>query len=505
MFTGSQALNPVNGERVPVFVADYVLMTYGTGAIMGVPAHDARDFDFARTLGAEIRTVIAPPEGGGTPLQQAFEGEGRLVNSGEFNGLSSAEAGRRITGWLKSRGVDTASVTFGLRDWLISRQRYWGPPIPIIYCDKCGVVPVPEEDLPVLLPDLEDYHPTGTGVSPLATVPEFVHVKCPNCGGAARRETDVSDNFLDSAWYFLRYPSSNDAGRAWDPNLTRLWLPVDMYVGGPEHSVLHLLYTRFLCMALRDLGLLEFDEPFKKFRAHGLITYDGAKMSKSRGNVVNPDEYIDQFGADVLRLYLMFIGPFDQGGDFSDRSIIGVSRFLQRVTTLIERFGSTVPGESTLEPVDDSAQRILHRTIKQVTTDLGALRYNTAVAALMSYGNALSKRDRLARREVEALILMLAPFAPHFAEEMWERIGGAFSVHGALWPEFNEGWTKGEKLLVPLQVNGRRRGFIEVEEDVSEEEVIRLALASEYIQKHVVGKDVKRVVYIPGRILNVVV
>ncbi len=317
VFLGSYAINPANDAHVPIWIADYVLASYGTGAIMAVPAHDERDWDFATAFGLPIRQVVAPPAGAHAAPEHAFVEDGALVASGPFTGQSSRQAGERIGQWFEERGVGRRTVHYRLRDWLVSRQRYWGPPIPIVYCPRCGVVPVPDEQLPVELPEVADWLPRGTGASPLAAVPSFVNIACPTCGGPARRETDVSDNFLDSAWYFLRYPSTAFDDRPFDPELTAKWLPVDMYIGGAEHAVLHLLYGRFITMALHDLGHVPFEEPFTRFRAHGLLVKDRAKMSKSRGNVVNPDTYIDRLGADTLRMYLVFVGPYEQGGQFS--------------------------------------------------------------------------------------------------------------------------------------------------------------------------------------------
>jgi leucyl-tRNA synthetase len=375
---------------------------------MAVPAHDERDWAFAKQFELPIRAVIDVES---LPLS----GAGTLVSSGEFSGLASADGAERISAWFEQRGIGRPTTQYRLRDWLISRQRYWGPPIPIIYCADCGTVPVPDDQLPVLLPDIVDWLPRDTGASPLAEVPSFVNVLCPACGGPARRETDVSDNFLDSAWYFLRYPSSMVDDRAFDADLTRKWLPVDMYVGGAEHAVLHLLYSRFISIALHDLGYLDFEEPFARFRAHGLLFKDGSKMSKSRGNVINPDAYFERLGADTLRTYLVFLGPYDRGGDFSDAGIGGIRRFLGRVWDLVQRHAGQVSDEAP----PDAARRALHQVIRRVTRDLEDLHYNTAIAALMTYVNTLQDREVMHEEEVSALLRMLAPFAPHLAEELW--------------------------------------------------------------------------------------
>ncbi|HEV2654685.1 MAG TPA: leucine--tRNA ligase, partial [Ktedonobacteraceae bacterium] len=395
VFTGAYALHPLTGERVPIWIADFVLDSYGAGAVMGVPAHDERDMAFVKAMGLPVRTVIVQP-GSAHPAeepQEAFVQPGVLINSAGYSGLTSAQAAEALLTWFEERSKGQRVAKYRLRDWLISRQRYWGPPIPIIYCQEHGAVPVPEEQLPVLLPDVENWMPTGTGASPLAAIESFVHTTCPICGQAARRETNVSDNFLDSAWYFLRYFSHDDEMQPWDPDLLRKWLPVDMYIGGAEHSVLHLMYVRFLTMALHDLGHLEVEEPFKRFRANGMITKDGAKISKSKGNIVNPDSYITRFGADVFRVYLMFMGPYQAGGDFSDRGIGGAVRFLDRIWSLVTQHAQNASAQAP----QGEERRVIHRLIKRVTADLATLKYNTAVAALMGYLNSLESRSTLTR------------------------------------------------------------------------------------------------------------
>ncbi len=387
VFTGAYAINPATGEPIPVWTADYVLMEYGTGAIMAVPGHDERDFEFAKTFGLPIPRVVAGPgDNEHTPLHEPYshsEDPARLVNSGKFTGMLVSEAMSAIVHWLEDRDAGRGIVNYRLHDWCISRQRYWGPPIPIIYCAKCGTVPVPEQDLPVVLPKVDDFKPDDSGVSPLARVESWYRVKCPTCGAQARRETDVSDTFLDSSWYFLRYPSTHRDDVAFDPVLTDKWLPVDSYIGGNEHAVLHLLYSRFITMVLHDAGLLPFEEPFMKFRAHGTIVRDGAKMSKSRGNVVNPDEYIEEWGADSFRTYLMFLGPYEEGGDFQDRGISGARRFLDRL------WASALEARRSGD-ADPAVLRKLHKTIRKVTEDIPALSYNTAIAAMMEYMNVAS-------------------------------------------------------------------------------------------------------------------
>ncbi len=497
--TGARALNLATGEEIPIWVADYVLGSYGTGAIMAVPAHDERDFAFAQVFGLPTPVVVTPAGGLSEPLTEAFGGEGTVVHSGPYDGLSSTDAKEAVIEWAEHEGLGHRRVTYRLRDWLISRQRYWGPPIPLIYCDRCGIVPVPEEDLPVVLPYVEDFRPTGTGVSPLAAVPEFVNTTCPRCGGPGRRETDVSDNFLDSAWYYLRYPSTDcDAGIV-DPERTARWLPVDMYIGGKEHSVLHLLYTRFVCMVLKEMGVIGFDEPFQQFRAHGMMIMNGAKMSKSRGNVVNPDHLFDRYGADTTRMYLMFMGPYQEGSDFSDQGIRGIERFLHRVWDLVN--GASVQGYRGA-PTEASV-RIRHRTIARVTRDIAVLHYNTAVAALMEYVNALSLNGT-AREDVETLLILLWPFTPAIADELWERTGHAGGIWTASWPVADERYLKDDEVEIPIQVNGRVRDRMTVPVDLPEEAAVALAMERDRVKAALSGPPA-RVVYVPGRTLNIVV
>src|ERR1041385_8860950 len=456
VFLGSYARNPATGEAIPIWIADYVLMEYGTGAIMAVPAHDTRDFEFATQFKLPIREVVRT--GGGGPLPSVTE-DGVLVNSGEFDGLSCREAQRRIVAWLQAKGLATPQVQYRLHDWCISRQRYWGPPIPIIYCDRCGPVGVPERDLPVLLPFIEDFRPDASGVSPLARHREWYYAKCPQCGAQGRRETDVSDTFLDSAWYYLRYPSTEFDDRPWDPARTRAWLPVSSYIGGNEHAVLHLLYSRFITMVLHELGKLQFDEPFPKLRAHGLIIKDGAKMSKSRGNVVIPDSYIQQWGADTFRMYLMFLGPFQEGGDFRETGIVGIRRFLDKVWAAAHEAAGLTPGTPGSRPgsvLPPEVARKLHQTIQKVTADTEGLDYNTAIAAMMEYVNALRDAGCATREAVQPLLVMLAPYAPHLAEELWSLLGHERPIFTATWPAFDERLAAAGYVEVVVQVNALR-------------------------------------------------
>jgi leucyl-tRNA synthetase len=494
VFIGSYARNPATGEAIPIWIADYVLMEYGTGAIMAVPAHDKRDFEFATQFKLPIRQVVETP---GEPLPSVSE-DGTLMNSGAFDGMPSRDAARKIVAWLAERGLATPRVQYRLHDWCISRQRYWGPPIPIIYCESCGAVPVPEQDLPVELPLIEDFRPDDTGVSPLARHEEWYFVKCPQCGGEARRETDVSDTFLDSAWYHLRYPSTEFHDRPFDPARTKKWLPVSSYIGGNEHAVLHLLYARFICMVLYDLGHVHFDSPYPKFRAHGLIVKDGAKMSKSRGNVVVPDTYIHQWGADTFRMYLMFLGPFQEGGDFRDEGIVGIRRFLERLWAMAYQTSETAS-------VTAQATSKLHQTIRKVSSDTESLQYNTAIAAMMEYVNVLKEQDAARKDQLTPLIVMLAPYAPHIAEELWEALGGKGSVFEQCWPTFDERLASAGDVEIAVQVNGKLRSRLTVRRGLPENEVVELALADESVKKYVDGKKVKKVVYIQDRLLNLLV
>ncbi len=497
VFIGSYARNPATGEAIPIWIADYVLMEYGTGAIMAVPAHDKRDFEFATQFTLPIQQVVAV-EGESLPI---VSDDGVLMNSGAFDGMPCLEGTRKIVAWLAGRGLATARVQYRLHDWCISRQRYWGPPIPIIYCEKCGVVPVPEKDLPVELPLIDDFRPDDTGVSPLARHEEWYFVKCPQCGGRARRETDVSDTFLDSAWYHLRYPSTEFADRPFDPARTKKWLPVSSYIGGNEHAVLHLLYARFICMVLYDLKLLHFDTPYPKFRAHGLIVKDGAKMSKSRGNVVVPDTYIQQWGADTFRMYLMFLGPFQEGGDFRDEGIVGIRRFLEKVWVLAHE---TKAGWSTEKSVPAIEQK-LHRTIRKVTADTEGLQYNTAIAAMMEYVNELREQGAGSTELVEPLVIMLAPYAPHIAEEMWGLLGGKESVFQARWPAHDERLASAGDVEIAIQVNGKLRSRLTVPRGMAEKDVLARVLADEAVKKFVDGQKVKKVIYVQDRLVNLVV
>ncbi len=501
VFTGAFARNPATGETIPIWVADYVLMEYGTGAIMAVPGHDDRDFEFAQVFGLPIvRVVAAEGESAETPLETAFTNDAgaTLCNSALFDGLPVSEAKARVTEWLVEQGHAKAVVNYRLHDWCVSRQRYWGPPIPIVYCDQCGTVPVPEDQLPVELPFIPDFKPDDSGVSPLARHAEWYNVPCPSCNGPARRETDVSDTFLDSAWYFLRYPSATRNDVAFDTATTKRWLPVNSYIGGNEHAVLHLLYSRFVTMALHDGGHLDFDEPFTRFRAHGLIIRDGAKMSKTKGNVINPDEYVAEWGADSFRMYLMFLGPYQEGGDFRSQGISGVRRFL-------DRLWNTVRDAPANREADPDVLRKLHQTIRKVGEDTASLQYNTAIAAMMEYMNVLRRGERVApRAEVEPLVQLVAAYAPHIAEECWETLGHTGSVFDAGWPAWDPALLVEDTLEVVVQVMGKTRGRVRVAADAVQDIVVAAAMAEPTIAKFVTG-DPRKIIYVPGRLLNIVV
>ncbi len=614
--TGLIAINPVNNEEIPIWVADYVLGGYGTGAIMAVPAHDFRDFEFAlrydlpvvqviSKLNAPIRSylmggedisdedlkrlkikILDTTEKGYRKIEipkskikdyeklienkmtlgfwneyiakeiififkfkdgkvkrfvlsrenekeidklgEEFNGrvwkkkasvwkwlakndtyadlivhgeQGEIINSGEWDGIRVPNEIGKIIELIGRKQIGKREVNYHLRDWLISRQRYWGLPIPMINCSKCGWQPVPEKDLPVLLPDVKDWKPKGDGQSPLANIESFVKTKCPNCGGNAERETDVSDTFLDSAWYFFRYIATDKTKEALDKQRIEKWLPVNMYIGGAEHSVLHLLYSRFITMFFKDQGLISFEEPYSKFRAHGLLIKEGAKMSKSRGNVVIPDKYIKKFGADTLRLYLMFIGPFIQGGDFYDTGIEGMYRFVKRVWTLFTRISDSN------SQITNESQRVMHKTIKKVTEDIENLRYNTAISSLMEYYNFLSKQKFISKEEIKTLLLLMAPFAPHFTEELWVRERGESSIHISQWPIYDPKFLTESEITIVVQVNGKMRSTLKVSqgESLNQQLIEKIAKKNQKVNKYFNNKQIKKVIYIKGKVINFVV
>jgi leucyl-tRNA synthetase len=507
VFLGSYIVNPLNDERVPIWITDYVLPTYGTGAVMAVPAHDERDLEFARKFKLPVRTVIASSGWTGGELTEAYTDLGTMVNSGEFNGLPSEKGYEAICDLLEAKGWGKRTVIYRLRDWLISRQRYWGAPIPIVYCDKCGIVPVPEEDLPVLLPPNAEFKPTGE--SPLKYCQSFVDTNCPKCSGKARRETDTMDTFMCSSWYFLKYTSPKTRSAPFNTAKVNYWLPVDLYTGGAEHAVMHLFYTRFFIKALRDMGLLEFDEPFVRLFNQGTIIYRGDKMSKSRGNVIGSDEYVEEFGADAVRGYVMFIGPWELGGEWNDRGIVGISRWLNRVWSL-------VAADYTSRGVDLEAEKeflhLTHKTIKVVTADLEKLRFNTMLASLMEFSNYLSKikesgrvSNSLWHETISHFLLLLAPTAPHLAEELWTRTGHSYTIHNQPWPEYNHELATEEEITIVIQVNGKLRDKLLVPACISEAEAKELALSRERVKAYIDGKKLCRVIYVPKRVVNIVV
>ena len=509
VFTGAYAVNSLNGERVPILTADYVLLSYGTGMVMGVPAHDQRDFEFAKKYGLPIRVVIAPPDWDGGELEEAYLEEGTQVNSGEFDGLPSSEGMDKIADHVEALGLGGRAVNYRMRDWLISRQRYWGTPIPIVYCGSCGEVPVPESDLPVLLPDDAEFLPTGD--SPLARHGDFVNTTCPQCGGPAKRETDTMDTFVDSSWYFLRYASPSYDDGPFDPVAAGDWNPVDQYTGGVEHAVMHLLYARFFVKAMRDLGLVDFDEPFVRLVNQGTIVFNSQKMSKSRGNVIAPDDYVEDVGADVVRTYLMFMGPWEQGGDWNDNGINGMARWTNRVWELCQKdpdeLGDGMPDEAAV----GSLRRALHKTIRKVSDDVERFKFNTGIAAMMEFSNTLNQvwqaenvDANVWRESIRGLVLMMAPITPFLAEELWNHVDGEYSVHQQPWPEWDEDLAADETITLVVQVNGRLRDRIEVPADVSEEDARSVALKSDRIRQFTEGKTVRRVIYVPGRLVNVV-
>ncbi len=511
VFTGGYVVNPMNGERVPAWIADYVLPDYGTGAVMGVPAHDPRDFKFARRYGLPVRTVVVPSEedSGWKVTTEAFTDMGRLVESGPFTGLSSEVAIRRIGEILAQHGTGGPRVMYRMHDWLISRQRYWGTPIPIVYCRDCGEVPVPDEQLPVLLPPMVDFAPDGSGRSPLAHLPEFVHTTCPTCGGPAERETDTMGGFACSSWYFLRFTSPNYHQGPFEPAEMKYWMPVDLYVGGAEHAVLHLLYARFWTKVLADEGLLPFREPFSRLMNQGqLLAPDGRRMSKSRGNVITPDEVVAEYGADALRIYEMFMAPFEQDVAWTTEGINGASRFLNRVWSLYD----STPSRGTVSTDRDAElDRATHQTIRHVTDRIEGFRFNTMISALMEFANLLAERERSGaagtasyREALEVLLALLAPAAPHITEELWERAGYEGSVHRQPWPAWDEALAREDTVEIPVQINGKLRAVLVVAVDEARDEVEAQALADSNVRQHLDGQPISRLIYVPGKIINIV-
>jgi leucyl-tRNA synthetase len=535
--TGRKAINPFTGQPVPIWVANFVLIEYGTGAVMGVPGHDQRDFEFAKKYGLPI-TIVVQPDGeqlSAETMTEAKPGAGKLVASGEFNGLEWEEANRRMTAFAEQRGIGKGTIQYRLKDWGISRQRYWGTPIPVVYCPKDGMVPVPYDQLPVVLPKTAEF--SGRGDSPLAQIPEFVNTTCPKCGGPARRETDTMDTFVDSSWYFFRFCDPKDTELPFDPDKVGYWGPVDFYSGGIEHAILHLIYSRFFTRVFRDLGMTYLSEPFARLLTQGMVLKNGQVMSKSKGNVVDPDDMIQKFGADALRLYVMFVAPPEKEIEWTDAGLEGSFRFLSRVWRLADSLSETIGGEGIPMPAqvelndeERALRRKTHQTIKRVTNDLDPrVHLNTAVSAMMELVNELyafcnraqcgpvgEDADNVGvverpatiavlKEAIEALVRMLSPFAPHMSEELWEALGHQGGITAAGWPEYDEAVAKAEEVVVPVQINGKVRGRVTVPADTSEDQLREIALADPHIRPHLAGRTVKKVVVANGRLVSIVV
>ena len=494
---GIKAINPANNKEIDIFIADYVLSYYGTGAVMAVPYHDQRDFDFAKKFDLEFIKVIKPEKE--SDIKEAYEGEGVLINSGIFNGMKSFVAREKIGEWLAKKNLAKKTVNYKLRDWIFSRQRYWGEPIPIVHCNKCGIVPLSEKDLPLKLPKIKKYQPSGTGESPLATIEKWVNTKCPKCKGPAKRETNTMPQWAGSCWYFLRYVDPKNNKKIFDYRKGKYFLPVDLYVGGVEHAVLHLLYSRFWIKVLYDEGIVDFKEPFLKLRNQGLIlASDGRKMSKSLGNVVNPDEVIKKYGADSFRVYHMFMGPFDQPVTWQTKGIKGVRRFLERVYNASDKVKKVKTKNKELE-------KLLHLTIKKVEEDIENFRFNTAISSLMVLLNKMEKEKEIDIKHFSAFLILLSPFAPHLSEELWQKLGNKKSIFFYKWPKYNSLYIKEEKTTFIIQVNGKVRDKIEVEYNISEEEAKKIALSQDKIKKWIDNKDIKKIIFVPNKLINFVV
>ncbi len=494
---GISAFNPVNDREIPIYISDYVLMSYGTGAIMAVPAHDERDYAFAKVFNLPIIEVVK----GGDIEKEAFTDieSGEMINSGLLNGLSVAEAKKKITEWLKENGKGEPKVNYKLRDWVFSRQRYWGEPIPLIYCEKCGWVPVPESELPLTLPDVEHYEPTDNGESPLSKIDSFVNTTCPKCGGAAKRETDIMPQWAGSSWYFLRYCDPHNDKELASKEALNYWTPVDWYNGGMEHTTLHLLYSRFWHKFLYDIGVVPTAEPYAKRTSHGMILGEnGVKMSKSLGNVVNPDDIVRDYGADTMRLYEMFIGDFEKTAPWSTSSIKGCKRFLEKILNLLDI--------TFADKADEEVERELHKTIKKVTEDIEAMKFNTAIAAMMSFANVVSEKNSLTKEQLKTFVLLLNPFAPHLTEEMWQLLGEEKPIcEGAKWPEYEESKLVASTLTLPVQINGKLKGTISVSLNAEQDVVLETAKADGKIAAALEGKQIVKVIYVKNKMLNVVV
>jgi len=511
LFIGAYAINPVNNERIPIWIANYVLLDYGTGAVMGVPAHDQRDFEFAKKYNLPIKLVIKPAEGDWKTeeMEKAFTDEGVLINSGTFTGMQSEEAKKEIGKFMEQRGIGKITINYKLRDWLISRQRYWGAPIPIIYCEKCGIVPVPEEQLPVLLPENVEFNPKGT--SPLLLCEEFLNTTCPKCNSPAKRETDTMDTFMCSSWYYYRYTDPKNSEKPFDETKLKYWMPVDQYIGGVEHAILHLMYSRFFNKAMRDAGLVHVDEPFTNLLTQGMVLKDGAKMSKSLGNIVSPEEIVEKYGADTARLFILFASPPEKDLEWSDQGVEGCFRFLSRVWRLVEELSEKFAEPVKNEHIDKNARRLIHKTIKKVTTDIEErFNFNTAISAIMEMVNGINSLKEeisgdVVKEAAENLLLMLAPFAPHITEELWERIGNKGSIHLMSWPKYDEKAILEEEVEVVVQVNGKVRAKILVPADITEKELESMAISNEKISSYLQNRQIIKIITVPNKLVNIVV
>ncbi|HHW01988.1 MAG TPA: leucine--tRNA ligase [Thermoanaerobacterales bacterium] len=512
LFIGAYAINPMNGDRVPIWIANYVLLDYGTGAVMGVPAHDQRDFEFAKKYDLPIKVVVSPPDKilDVKDMTQAYVERGILINSDIFNGMDNIEAIKAVGQYMEEKGIGKVKVNYKLRDWLISRQRYWGAPIPMIYCDRCGIVPVPEKDLPVMLPPNVKFNPRGT--SPLLECEEFLNTTCPQCGGPARRETDTMDTFMCSSWYYYRYTDPRNTERPFDREKLDYWMPVDQYIGGVEHAILHLMYSRFFNKAMRDAGLVHVDEPFQNLLTQGMVLKDGAKMSKSLGNIVSPEEIIDKYGADTARLFILFASPPDRDLEWSDQGVEGSFRFLQRVWRLIDELSERLNDEKVEDKVDKDVRRLVHKTIKKVTDDVAErFNFNTAISAIMEMVNGLYayKEQKISgaviKEAVENLLLLLAPFAPHMTEELWEKLGKKESIHLMPWPKYDIEAMAEEEIEIVVQVNGKVKGKVSLSAEATEEDMKKAALENDKIKPHIKGKNVVKMITVPKKLVNIVI
>lgn len=518
LFIGAHAVNPLNGEAVPILIGNYVLLGYGTGAVMGVPAHDERDFQFAKKYGLDIKIVIQPegPELKVEEMEEAYTGDGIMVNSGSFSGTPNREGMQKIINYLEENDCGHSQINYRLRDWLISRQRYWGAPIPIIYCDDCGTVPVPEKDLPVYLPEEVEFKPTGE--SPLKYSPEFVNTTCPICGKPAKRETDTMDTFVCSSWYFLRFCDPKNKEEAFNKGKVDYWMNVDQYIGGVEHAILHLMYARFFTKVLKDLGLVSVDEPFKNLLTQGMVLKDGSKMSKSKGNVVSPEEIINKYGADTARMFILFAAPPERDLEWNDQAVEGCYRFLNRVWRLVASYAEEIKGLDgqigNLEGAAKDLRRLTHQTIKKVTEDISTrFNFNTAISAIMELVNGLTNHKEkeqdtnllVVKEAIENLILLLAPFAPHITEELWHILGKEESVHLQKWPEYDPQAIVVDEVTIVVQVNGKVRDKITVPNNLDKDSVLRVAKNQPKIIEYINGKEVKKEIVIPNKLVNIVV